>query len=83
MIRVLKRQTPPSLEKLGMSLDNLEFVRELVNRPQGTVLVTGPTGSGAGRSLSRTASRRDFLVTKAGNTNVSSACIEAILDELG
>lgn len=34
------------LTKLGMELDQLEIFRDAINRPQGMLLVTGPTGSG-------------------------------------
>ncbi len=39
------------LEKLGMSQDMLEHFRFLITRPNGLVLVTGPTGSGKTTTL--------------------------------
>ncbi|MBN1919333.1 MAG: type II/IV secretion system protein [Verrucomicrobia bacterium] len=35
-----------SLEKIGFGPDELSFYREMLLRPQGMLLVTGPTGSG-------------------------------------
>jgi len=40
-----------SLEKLGMPTEMLERFRKLINRPNGMVLVTGPTGSGKTTTL--------------------------------
>ncbi len=39
------------LEELGMRTDVLEKVKELLARPQGTLLTTGPTGSGKTTTL--------------------------------
>ncbi|HSF14073.1 MAG TPA: ATPase, T2SS/T4P/T4SS family [Vicinamibacteria bacterium] len=51
VVRVLPRTALPSLEKLGMDEETLSAFRELVNQPQGVVLVTGPTGSGKTTTL--------------------------------
>jgi general secretion pathway protein E len=40
-----------SLTELGMSADTLELFTEVVSRPHGIVLVTGPTGSGKTTTL--------------------------------
>jgi MSHA biogenesis protein MshE len=40
-----------SLEKLGMPAEMLERFRKLIHRPNGMVLVTGPTGSGKTTTL--------------------------------
>lgn len=40
-----------SLTELGMAADTLELFREVVSRPHGIVLVTGPTGSGKTTTL--------------------------------
>ncbi|MDP4014330.1 MAG: GspE/PulE family protein [Candidatus Nanopelagicales bacterium] len=41
----------PSLDALGMTKGQIELLRETLNRPQGLVLVTGPTGSGKSITL--------------------------------
>ena len=51
VIRVLPRTSVPPLEDLGMDESTLGAIRELVNQPQGVVLVTGPTGSGKSTTL--------------------------------
>ncbi|MFZ2725186.1 MAG: GspE/PulE family protein [Methylococcaceae bacterium] len=40
-----------TLEKLGMSPDMLERFRRLIHRPNGMILMTGPTGSGKTTTL--------------------------------
>jgi type IV pilus assembly protein PilB len=40
-----------SLEKLGFSFTMLEKYKDLINQPNGIVLVTGPTGSGKSTTL--------------------------------
>ena len=40
-----------SLEKLGLDHNNLQIFRDLVNKPHGIILVTGPTGSGKTTTL--------------------------------
>ncbi|MAE62994.1 MAG: ATPase [Phycisphaeraceae bacterium] len=40
-----------SLDKLGFSFSMLEQFRQIINRPNGVVLVTGPTGSGKSTTL--------------------------------
>ena len=52
VMRVLDRSVVAlDLERLGLQPDDLEYVRSLVNMPNGIVLVTGPTGSGKTTTL--------------------------------
>lgn len=46
-----RRSTELSLEQLGFSLRNLRLFQEVINRPYGLILVTGPTGSGKTTTL--------------------------------
>ncbi len=51
-IRILQEESRiPELEDLGMSDDVYEHFRELLNLPQGMILVSGPTGSGKSFTL--------------------------------
>jgi len=40
-----------TLEKLGLDQDDLEVFKDLIRRPYGIILVTGPTGSGKSTTL--------------------------------
>ena len=52
VMRVLDRGVVSlNLEKLGMDADILRRFREMIKRPNGIVLVTGPTGSGKTTTL--------------------------------
>ncbi|WP_211343616.1 GspE/PulE family protein [Neptunomonas concharum] len=52
VMRVLDRQSIQlSLDKMGFSQDTLSRYRELLDRPHGVLLVTGPTGSGKTTTL--------------------------------
>lgn len=52
VIRILdNRNIPLSLAQLGFSSENLERFQQNINRPNGIVLVTGPTGSGKSTTL--------------------------------
>jgi len=52
VMRLLDPRTiQANLESLGMRPDVLEKVKELLARPQGTLLTTGPTGSGKTTTL--------------------------------
>lgn len=52
VMRVLDRSNVQlSLDKVGLRNDDLETVRELVRKPNGIVIVTGPTGSGKTTTL--------------------------------
>jgi type IV pilus assembly protein PilB len=46
-----KSKRAPTLEELGMSDEMRALFQELINKPTGAVLVTGPTGSGKSTTL--------------------------------
>src|SRR3954454_11863343 len=46
-----KSKKPPTLEELGMTAKMRERIAEIVTRPTGALLVTGPTGSGKSTTL--------------------------------
>jgi type IV pilus assembly protein PilB len=46
-----KSKRPPTLEELGLSPAMQETLSEIVKRPTGALLVTGPTGSGKSTTL--------------------------------
>jgi len=52
VLRILRPESAKiGLENLGMQTDNLEKFRGLIQRPNGILLVTGPTGSGKTTTL--------------------------------
>ena len=52
VLRVLDRSNVQlSLDRVGLRDDDLENVRTLINKPNGIVIVTGPTGSGKTTTL--------------------------------
>ncbi|MHC4552635.1 MAG: GspE/PulE family protein [Planctomycetota bacterium] len=52
VLRVLDRtQVDLSLEKLGLTEKDLDTVEQLIHKPNGIVVVTGPTGSGKTTTL--------------------------------
>ncbi|HEY4258921.1 MAG TPA: ATPase, T2SS/T4P/T4SS family [Schlesneria sp.] len=52
VMRILdNRNIPMSLTQLGFSSENLERFQQSINRPNGIVLVTGPTDSGKSTTL--------------------------------
>jgi len=52
VIRILNKQSAfLSLSDLGFSDTNLSMMKGFINRPQGMVLITGPTGSGKTSTL--------------------------------
>ena len=52
VIRILdNRNIPLTLAQLGFSSENLDRFQQNINRPNGIVLVTGPTGSGKSTTL--------------------------------
>ena len=52
VLRILDRQKGiVSIEKLGLSDDAMDSLRLMVARPEGIILVTGPTGSGKTTTL--------------------------------
>jgi type IV pilus assembly protein PilB len=46
-----KSKKPPTLEELGLSTDMQAQMSQLIARPTGAILVTGPTGSGKSTTL--------------------------------
>ena len=52
VIRILDREKGvKTLEELGLSADHLKIVRDMIARPYGLILLTGPTGSGKTTTL--------------------------------
>src|SRR3989344_1791715 len=52
VIRILDRERGvKTLEELGLSADHLKIVREMIEKPYGLILLTGPTGSGKTTTL--------------------------------
>jgi type IV pilus assembly protein PilB len=52
VLRILDRsQVSLDLEKLGLRQENLKLVRRLIRKPNGILIVTGPTGSGKTTTL--------------------------------
>ncbi|TWT42275.1 Type II/IV secretion system protein [Phycisphaerae bacterium RAS1] len=52
VLRVLDRtQVNLDLEQIGLREDELSVVRQLINKPHGIIIVTGPTGSGKTTTL--------------------------------
>ena len=52
VIRILNKEVASlELKQLGFGEKNLEMLRNFIRRPQGMVLITGPTGSGKTSSL--------------------------------
>ncbi len=51
VMRILEKGKVFSLDKIGMSGSTLSVFRELIHRPHGILLVTGPTGSGKSTTL--------------------------------
>ncbi len=52
VIRILNKQAAfLSLEELGYGEENLNIIRKFIKRPQGMILITGPTGSGKTSTL--------------------------------
>ena len=52
VIRVLDQsRIPLDITKIGFSKENEELFKKLIKRPQGMILLTGPTSSGKSTSL--------------------------------
>ena len=51
VMRILASAKPIPLEKLGLSVSNMERLKRAVERPYGMVLCVGPTGSGKTTTL--------------------------------
>jgi len=69
VLRVLDRsQVSLDLEKLGLRQDSLKLVRQLIRKPNGIVIVTGPTGSGKTTTLYAALSELNDIETKVITT---------------
>jgi type IV pilus assembly protein PilB len=69
VLRILDRsQMQLDLEKLGLGTDNLNVLRQLIHKPNGIVLVTGPTGSGKTTTLYAALSELNDIETKVITT---------------
>ncbi len=65
VMRVLDRSNVQlSLDKIGLRKDELEHVRSLVAKPNGIIIVTGPTGSGKTTTLYAALSELNEPTTK-------------------
>jgi type IV pilus assembly protein PilB len=65
VLRVLDRsQVSFDLEKLGLQPSDLKLTRQLINRPNGIVVVTGPTGSGKTTTLYSALNELNTIDTK-------------------
>ena len=65
VMRILDRtNTSLDLEKVGLRSDDLETVRQLMKKPNGIVIVTGPTGSGKTTTLYAALSELNVVETK-------------------
>ena len=65
VMRVLDRTNVSlDIEKLGMRADDVGLFRQLIHRPNGVVIVTGPTGSGKTTTLYSALEELNDLETK-------------------
>ncbi|MEK6701815.1 MAG: GspE/PulE family protein [Planctomycetota bacterium] len=65
VLRVLDRgNVELSLDRLGLRPDDLTTIRRLINKPNGIVIVTGPTGSGKTTTLYAALSELNTIDTK-------------------
>ena len=65
VMRVLDRgNVQLSLDKVGLREDDLEKVKGLINKPNGIVIVTGPTGSGKTTTLYAALNELNDITTK-------------------
>ena len=65
VMRVLDRSSISlDLDKLGFREDDLKLYRELINRPHGIIIVTGPTGSGKTTTLYGALNERNEIGVK-------------------
>jgi type IV pilus assembly protein PilB len=65
VMRVLDRSNVElSLERLGLRPDDLETIRRQINKPNGIVIVTGPTGSGKTTTLYAALAELNTIDTK-------------------
>ncbi|MCP3860136.1 MAG: Flp pilus assembly complex ATPase component, partial [Phycisphaeraceae bacterium] len=64
VLRILDKQAVLlDLEQLGFRKENLDTIEELIVRPHGIILVTGPTGSGKTTTLYAALARMDTATT--------------------
>jgi type IV pilus assembly protein PilB len=69
VLRVLDRsQLSLDLEKLGLSQSDLKTFRQLIRRPNGIIIVTGPTGSGKTTTLYSALTELNDIETKVITT---------------
>jgi type IV pilus assembly protein PilB len=65
VLRVLDRtQVSLDLEKLGPNQENLESIRRLIHKPNGILIVTGPTGCGKTTTLYSCLNELNSIETK-------------------
>jgi len=65
VLRILDRtQVSFDLEKLGLRRDNVALVRQLIHKPNGIIIVTGPTGCGKTTTLYSALSELNDIKTK-------------------
>ncbi len=65
VMRVLDRSTVElAIERIGLRPDDLETVNRLIQKPNGIVIVTGPTGSGKTTTLYAALSKLNDIETK-------------------
>jgi len=65
VLRILDRsQVSFDLEKLGLRRDDVALVRQLIHKPNGIIIVTGPTGCGKTTTLYAALSELNDIETK-------------------
>jgi type IV pilus assembly protein PilB len=65
VMRVLDRSNVElSLDRVGLSPEDLELLRTLINKPNGIIVVTGPTGSGKTTTLYAALAELNTIDTK-------------------
>jgi len=65
VMRVLDRSTVElALDRIGLRTDDMETVTRLINKPNGIVIVTGPTGSGKTTTLYAALAKLNDIETK-------------------
>ncbi len=67
------------LDKLGFTESELNLFKEMINRPQGMILITGPTGSG---KTSTICSSLNFIKSETKNIITIEDPIEYLVDGL-
>ncbi|MEM9940593.1 MAG: GspE/PulE family protein [Planctomycetota bacterium] len=78
-LRLLATQTQDlTLEKLGMSPHDLKLFQYAIDRPNGLVLLTGPTG--CGKSTTLYAAMRQLIGTKSLNVMTIEDPVEYVID---